>query len=108
MNSIFAKQKNDGNNTEGIQQRTILSIDNLKKIIPQGVKNSPDNELIKTSIEWRWRYFDIDGRKMVEISQKKPNEKRRYIDNTGQMIYYDLDEKWEKYLIGSNYYYVDR
>ena len=112
MSSIFAKSKDktESYKIEKMQSENqiVLYMDNIKKTIPADAKKTPDANLMKTHIEWRWRFFDINGRKMVEISQKNPGQDRKCIDNTGKWINFELEEDWNKFLIDSKYYYVHK
>ena len=58
-------------------------------------------------MEWRWRYYDINSRKMIEISRKEPDKKRIFIDSAGKWINnYVLDTTWDKYIVSEKYIYV--
>jgi hypothetical protein len=62
----------------------------------------PDN-----TIEWRWRFFNINNRKLIEISYLDSNNgKRIYTDYSGNKIEYDLDNKWDAYLTKILYAYA--
>ena len=63
-------------------------------------------DLQKTHTEWRWRFFDIKGRKLIEISKQNPNENRIYMDNMGKWISFTLDNSWDQYVVDIKYCYV--
>jgi hypothetical protein len=84
---------------------TILKLSEIMKTIPKNTKDKQDSELSKKYVEWRWRFFDVNGRNLIEISRKDPNGERLYTDKNGSWIHFQLDNKWEKYLKKSLYYY---
>ena len=84
----------------------ILSIDEIKKIIPGNATNTPNIELSHTHIEWRWRFFNINGRNLIEMSKKHPGQEREYVDNSGRWVKYNFEESWDQYLSASAYHYV--
>lgn len=86
--------------------QTVLSLDDIKKSIPETASNTPRPDLLKTHTEWRWRFFNIEGRKLVEISKLEPFNERMYVDNTSRWTKYTLDESWDKYVVDSRYYYA--
>jgi hypothetical protein len=126
MNSIFYKndkniQKNKSyklnKNIDSIPENsdadnldndiTILDYNDILKEIPNNCSNCEIKELQKTHTEWRWRFFTINCVNFVEISNKQPNKNRMYMDNTGEWVNYNVNEKWKKYLVKSKYYYIN-
>src|SRR5438128_49356 len=105
MSSIFEKiQESDSSD-----DKIILSYEDILKAIPKNAKKEVDLELQKSHIEWRWRFFNINNRKVVEISKKLPNQSRIYIDNNGNWLNdfeYDPDANLDKYLTDQVYAYV--
>jgi hypothetical protein len=93
----------DDNYTDTDQM--ILYIDDIKNSIPPDAVDTPNAKLQKTHTEIRWRFFNLKGRKLIEISKKKHNGERIYVDNTGKWINYELKGNWNQFLIGSKYYY---
>lgn len=82
-----------------------LALDDIKKTIPHNATNIPDKELQKTHTEWRWRFYDINNRKMVEISKQELNKDRIFINNTGHWVTHSLDSSLDKYIVDSRYCY---
>ncbi len=84
-----------------------LKMDDVINSIPQDSFDKPNIQLQQTNTEWRWRLFDINDRKVIEITYKHPNKPRMYKDNQGNWIEYTLDKEWiwDKYLTYSKYYY---
>ena len=78
----------------------------IKNTIPVQSTSSVDLEKQKTHTEWRWVFYTINGRKMIEISKKDPNKNRTFIDNTGLWINFPLDTSLDKYIVDAYYYYV--
>jgi hypothetical protein len=114
MSNIFAKPdnvniikvKNDSDQTE-IENRQILTEQGIINSIPSGSCDYPDPILRITKIEWRWRFFNINGRKMVEISKKKKDEPRIYVDQKGMWIRSDIGSDWDQFVVREQYYYAD-
>lgn len=88
------------------QCEMILDINDIMKTIPENALISSNNELGKTHTEWRWRFFNLKGRKLIEISKKNPNEDRMYVDNTGTWVHYNGTNQWDKFLVKTMYHYV--
>jgi len=86
---------------------TILCLSDIKKSIPDSATDQPDPVLSKTLTEWRWRFFDVEGRKLIEISRKEPNNDRFYIDNTRRWTRFTLDASWNRYIVDAKYYYAN-
>ena len=86
--------------------QVILSYQDIIKNIPKEAINQPNLILQKTHTEWRWRFFDLKGRKLVEISKLEPNKDRTYMDNTGKWVKYTLVGGWDQFLIESKYCYI--
>jgi len=82
-----------------------LSISEIEKSIPSNSLNKPDPNLQNTHTEWRWRFFNINDSKKVEISKKDPLTKRQYKLPNGEWIEYDMDNYYDKYVYKSCYYY---
>jgi hypothetical protein len=76
------------NEDEANQYQMILDINDIMKTIPGNARQVPDHGLTRTHTEWRWRFFNVKGRKLIEISQKQPHDHRMYVDNTGTWIRY--------------------
>lgn len=84
----------------------VLSLQDIITSIPQNAISLPSDELQKTHTEWRWRFFDLLGRKLIEISKMPKNRNRVYMDNKGQWTEYTLKKEWDKYLVDTRYCYV--
>lgn len=87
----------------------ILSLQDIIKSIPQNSVKKPDINLQKTHTEWRWRFFNLKERKLIEISKLSPSfteTERLYMDNTGKWIKYNLKGNWNQFLTETRYCYV--
>lgn len=82
-----------------------LSLNDIIKAIPENATKHPLEHLQKDHTEWRWRFFDLKGRKLIEISKKSPNCDRIYVDNTGGWTQCELKGNWDKYLTDTRYCY---
>lgn len=108
--SIFEKvdAKNTINMT--VPERTpqiVISSSELTKTIPENATTTPLNTIPDDVVEWRWRFFLIGERKLVEISYCDDHE-RIYVDKTCKRITYDMDSYWDKFLVKTYYAYVPK
>lgn len=88
------------------EQTHTLSFDDIIKSIPADATKNPNPHIQKDYTEWRWRFFDLNGRKLIEISKKLPSGERICIDNTGKWKPFELDNNWDQYLIDTKYSYA--
>ena len=86
---------------------TILDKDILQNCIPSTAQEQRQ-KMSESMIEWRWRFYNINQRKMVEISYYD-GEKRIYTDYNGNEIEYDENElkSWEQFIVKTLYAYVE-
>lgn len=91
--------------TEQRGEEMILSIKDISQSIPMTSYSSPNPELQKTHTEHRWRFFDLKGRKLIEISRQSPGRDRIFVDNKGNWINFELKGNWDQFLIDTRYYY---
>lgn len=86
---------------------TVLDSADLMASIPQNA--SPNKQIIaQKQIEWRWRFFEIGSRKLIEMSHADINNNRTFIDQIGEPISYDLDPEWDKFVVKTLYAYVNQ
>jgi hypothetical protein len=98
------KHQNQNQNTSIC---TILNSYDLNNMIPKSATTQRQNVIPNNTIEWRWRFFNINNRKLIEISYlDSNNNKRIYTDYTGNKIEYDIDCKWDVYLTKVLYAYA--
>jgi len=102
MTSIFKKAEKQINDTQPIIKR-----EQLMKTIPPNTFDCPNIELLEHMIEWRWRFFNINGQQFVEISQKHQGKPRMYADGNGTMCEKKIGDEWNQYIIDEKYYYTD-
>ena len=93
-------------NTEQKNTNLILSINDINKSIPLSASDKPNAILSTTHIEHRWRFFNINNKKLIEITVKHPKQPRKYINKSGEWIEYNLDDNWNMYLSYAKYYYT--
>lgn len=86
---------------------TILSERNLLSSIPTGAIECENCSLKNTCTEWRWRFFNINEKKMVEISKRHPDGQQLFINNNGKWIKYIDDNNWNNFLTKIIYYYAE-
>ncbi len=53
-----------------------------------------------------YSFFNINNRKLVEISRKKPNEERLYTNSNNDWVTETVESKLDIYVIEEYYYYV--
>jgi hypothetical protein len=107
VRTIYTNNDDSISDNDDIKSEKIpLSREYIYKSIPNNASNKPDLNLVKTQIEHRWRFFNINNRKLVEISIKHPNKERLYINSTGEWTSFVLDSKWDMYVTSAKYYYT--
>lgn len=101
MSNIFIKL------SDMPKQKFKFDKENLKNSIPINALDKPNNDMNKTYIEWRWRIFDINGKEYVEISYKKPNDKRMFINKYSEWTDKTPDEDFDCYITKQYYSYTE-
>ena len=92
---------------QNISTCVILDSHDLNNMIPESATPLKRNVIPNDTIEWRWRFFNINNRKLIEISYlNSNNNKRIYTDYTGDKTEYDIDSKWDIYLTKVLYAYA--
>lgn len=84
---------------------TILNSKDLANSIPMSATTKCIQPLPSNYVEWRWRFFKIGDRKMVEVSHFDGN-KRIFTDYNGNRIEYDMTNEWDKYVVRTLYAYA--
>lgn len=128
--SIFIKKKDAKNNiknktnksnplTDTYQETqtqsyiSCISLAAIKETIPKGSFIVPQIRM-KNMVEHRWRFLHIPTLntqnngiiKVVEISRKKPNEEREYINKNEEWIKKQVDPRYDQYVVEQYYYYT--
>jgi hypothetical protein len=100
MSNIFIKNN---------KSQIILVEEELLSLIPKEATNYQNIELAKIMVEWRWRIFDIPGKKnkMVEISYQNVKNPRMYMDKYGKWVERVVSDEFDKYVVQSYYCYTD-
>ena len=99
--SVFIKQ------SEIPKTKCKLSYDSIIENIPEPHFKSriPAN---KDLIEWRWRFYNINNKKIVEISYYNPKtNERTYINSKGEYVKRDIPKELEVFIIEEYYYYTN-
>lgn len=104
--SIFLKRTELDESGEKIDSIPLTKCDVISSI-PKNFVKKEDTELSKNNTEWRWRIFKFPNKKneVVEISFKKPNEKRMYINRTGEWVNRDINSEFNKFVVDEYYVY---
>ena len=102
-NDIFVRQDEIPQNNGKLSKKDIMSS------IPKDSVTKCDLELSKSQTEWRWRIFKFPNKKneVIEISYKKPNEDRMYINKSGEWVPANVDDFFYKFMIKEYYSYSD-
>ena len=109
--SIFKRadiRQSESSTTSSVRAREtyiVLSAKDLAKSIPQNATYNCLDPLPANCIEWRWRFFKIGDRKLVEVSHFDGN-KRIYTDYNGNKIEYNMNDEWDRFLVKTLYAYV--
>uniref|UniRef100_A0A6C0EET1 Uncharacterized protein n=1 Tax=viral metagenome TaxID=1070528 RepID=A0A6C0EET1_9ZZZZ len=83
-----------------------LTKEYLEGTIPDNCVNEEDKNLASIATEWRWRFFKIGEKSVVEISKKKCNEEREYLNKYGQWVKSDIGNKYDNYITKVLYNYT--
>lgn len=88
--------------------KKILSKDEILSSIPNNSLKSEDKNLqmIKTECRWRIMKFDNIENEIIEISIKKPNEKRLFVNQNNEWIEHEENNNYDKFVIESFFYYI--
>lgn len=84
-----------------------IYVEDVFSTIPKNSTTIRDIKLIKNHTEWRWRFYQFNKLKKVEISNISPtSSKRLYLNNNGIWVERIIDPKYDKYIIKTYYYYA--
>ena len=97
MKNIFVKSHI---NNESINTNVVMSS------IPENYYNAEQPDLKKNNTEWRWRIFNIKGKKYIEISYQDVNSERLYYDRE-QFVSLYIDPSLDKYIEKEYYCYAN-
>ena len=103
--SIF--KKSDAKPTESRETCTILNAKDIENSLPPDLTKDPLGAVPDNHVEWRWRFFKIGNKKLVEISYLD-GDTRIFKDYNGNSIEYDLQKEWDEYLVKTLYAYVKK
>jgi hypothetical protein len=112
INDIFTKRDdlndNSEENLENEDNKISFDKNEICASIPDDALMEPSEQLLKNNIELRWRYFKFPDKEnlIVEISFKKPNEERMYMNNKGTWVLYDDDKEFDTFITKSYYKYM--
>ena len=88
-----------------IQEWGNKSMGEIIKTIPGNYHTSPKIDLQNTNIEWRWRFIKIDMNMFAEISYKKPNSHRLFINKKNKWIGGEIDKYYDQFVQLIIYHY---
>jgi hypothetical protein len=79
----------------------------IRDTIPKDSYKTPQVELRKNKIEWRWRFLKINGKEYVEMSSLLPNKSdRTYANQFGKWKEKNIDPEFDQYVTEIFYYYA--
>lgn len=92
-------------------EKTVSSLSKKEILdsIPKDSLKTPNEFLGKIKTEWRWRIFKIPGKdnEIIEISYKKKDQSRMFINNSGEWVSTNVDQSFDKFVINQFYSYSD-
>lgn len=113
--SIFRKATDDSQNqlingnqpstNESYNQHTVLDRNDLLSTIPDEA-TEVEREPQQNEVAWRWRFFNINDRRMIEISYIEPGKSRVYLDYAGNKTQFNIHSSWDQYVTRTLYYYA--
>jgi hypothetical protein len=89
--TVFARNYDNDNDN-------VVNQEDVTKLIPKVNYDKPQEKMIKTHTEWRWRFLKIDGDNYTEISKKNEDSPRLYVDSSGQWMEKSIPNKYDKYV----------
>lgn len=101
---IFVRHNRADETNETCETYKILNIKDIEESIPKSTSSTRLSPIPPNVTEWRWRFFQIGQRKLIEISVYE-NNIRSYIDYNGNVITYDLDPSWDAFVTKTLYAY---
>lgn len=99
-NSVFMKK----------EQNYKIEYKSIKKTIPENSYTEPQKDK-DDMIETRWRVLYIplpNAKKMVEISRKRPNSEREYLNKNMKWIITNIDKFFDNFVVKEYYYYSNK
>jgi|688.fasta_scaffold1269574_1 hypothetical protein len=103
--SIFKKK----NHPSATNSCTSISKDDIMDNMPESVSEHENEKMRETFVEFRWRIYKFPNEKeLIEISQKKPREKRLFMSHSNKWVEYDdehLFDELQKYKEKEYFYY---
>lgn len=88
-------------------QNLIINKKDILKTIPSTAVRKKNNKLGETNSEWRWRIFKFPHKEneVIEISFKRPGDKRHYINKMGEWVTKEIGSEFDQFVIEEYYDY---
>lgn len=104
-NNVFLER--DPNDDQNDTEYTVSKKDILKSI-PKNAFDKSNKTMATTMTEWRWRIFRFSENKetFIEISFKKPDETRKYINGDGIWVERNIGNEFDSFVILEKYAYT--
>lgn len=95
--------ENNDSNVNTVDMKLMLDT------IPAGCVTKQNVESAKTKCEWRWLFYKINNRYVVELSYQDVNHVRLYLSGSGKWISEDQKklDKYKQYIVKELYYYTN-
>lgn len=108
ISDVFIKRSELSSDELKNNKNIMISRKEVIKTIPCDCLKCPNLEFAKTKTEWRWRIFKLPNKnnETIEISMKRPNEERKYINKLGEWIQCEVSEEFDVYVTSSYYNYI--
>lgn len=95
-----------------------IDITTIKNTIPEGSYAVEQPLLSSCKVELRWRFIHLpnkiinnihndDVKKVVEISRKKPDCLREYLNKQMKWVNKDVDVMFDEYVVQQYYFYTE-
>lgn len=82
--------------------------DVYEKIIPSDAQNERNQKYKEKYTEWCCTKYNINENIYVVISISHPESQQiMYINNAGEQIIYNLDNKYDKFIVEKKYWYAN-
>lgn len=84
-----------------------INLNDIERIIPDDYDIVPNEDKRKTLTEWCVKKYQMNERTYVTISIHFPNSNNVvYVNSSGEHIVYNIDDKYEKYVVECKYWYA--
>ncbi len=84
-----------------------LTYTNILETIPKKSQKQPTPDWKKDySYEWRWRFLEMKGKYILELSRQDRDDNRMYFNKYGEWVKKKVNSLYDNYVVEEYYYYV--